>query len=643
MNQPLLKLSHISRLYRNGSETLRALDDINLEIHRGEFVAFIGQSGSGKSTLMNILGCLDRQDEGSYQINGQNVATLAADELATLRRDTFGFVFQRYNLMSNITALENVELPAVYAGVAKVERRERARSLLDKLGLGGREDFKPNQLSGGQQQRVSIARALINRPSIILADEPTGALDSQSGEDVMAILESLHQQGHTIILITHEKDIADRAERIIQIRDGKVIDDSGQMNANISDTLPAPMSGQQDLLSEFSESVKMAWRALRANLFRSVLTLLGVVIGVAAVVTMMAIGNGSRQEVIDQISSMGTNIISIMPGAPGNRPSGDIATLVRDDATLLSTLNGVTAVSPERSTRTTVRFGATDFRTSIEGIQPENATTQNRSVTSGRFISESDITTYAPVIVLGKTVVDTLFQEKDPLGEYVLVGNIPFEVIGVLDEKGANTFGSDQDSVGLVPLTTGFARLFGRQYLSTIQLQFENGVDPDSLMAQIRQSLIAQHGLEDFQVRSTSSLMEMATATQNTLTLLLGSVAAISLLVGGIGVMNIMLVNVTERTREIGVRMATGAKRRNILLQFNTEALVICGIGGVTGVLIGLLAGLALQATTATEVLFTAEPALLAFFSSVLTGLLFGFLPARKAANLNPVAALASQ
>lgn len=643
MNQPLLKLSHISRLYRNGSETLRALDDINLEIHRGEFVAFIGQSGSGKSTLMNILGCLDRQDEGSYQINGQNVATLAADELATLRRDTFGFVFQRYNLMSNITALENVELPAVYAGVAKVERRERARSLLDKLGLGGREDFKPNQLSGGQQQRVSIARALINRPSIILADEPTGALDSQSGEDVMAILESLHQQGHTIILITHEKDIADRAERIIQIRDGKVIDDSGQMNANISDTLPAPMSGQQDLLSEFSESVKMAWRALRANLFRSVLTLLGVVIGVAAVVTMMAIGNGSRQEVIDQISSMGTNIISIMPGAPGNRPSGDIATLVRDDATLLSTLNGVTAVSPERSTRTTVRFGATDFRTSIEGIQPENATTQNRSVTSGRFISDSDITTYAPVIVLGKTVVDTLFQEKDPLGEYVLVGNIPFEVIGVLDEKGANTFGSDQDSVGLVPLTTGFARLFGRQYLSTIQLQFENGVDPDSLMAQIRQSLIAQHGLEDFQVRSTSSLMEMATATQNTLTLLLGSVAAISLLVGGIGVMNIMLVNVTERTREIGVRMATGAKRRNILLQFNTEALVICGIGGVTGVLIGLLAGLALQATTATEVLFTAEPALLAFFSSVLTGLLFGFLPARKAANLNPVAALASQ
>lgn len=643
MKTPLLKLNHISRVFRNGSESLRALDDINLEIHRGEFVAIIGQSGSGKSTLMNILGCLDRQDEGDYMINGDNVATLPADELAVLRRDTFGFVFQRYNLMSNINALENVELPAIYAGVPKTERRDRASFLLNQLGLGDRQEHKPNQLSGGQQQRVSIARALVNQPSIILADEPTGALDSQSGEDVMAILEDLHKQGHTIILITHEKDIAERAERIVQIKDGRVIEDSGLVTSSFNDNKETVARGQQDLVSEFSESVKMAWRALRANLFRSILTLLGVVIGVAAVVTMMAIGNGSRQEVIDQIASMGTNIISVMPGAPGNRPSGDIATLVRDDAALLSTLDGVTAVSPERSTRTTVRYGATDFRTSIEGIQPENATTQNRSVSSGRYISESDIISYAPVIVLGKTVADTLFSDKDPLGEYVLVGNIPFEVIGVLNEKGANTFGSDQDSVGLVPLTTGFARLFGRQYLSTIQLQFSNEVDPDVLMEQIRQTLVQQHGLEDFQVRSTSSLMEMATATQNTLTLLLGSVAAISLLVGGIGVMNIMLVNVTERTREIGVRMATGAKRRNILLQFNTEALVICGIGGITGVLIGLLAGLGLQYITATEVVFTAEPALLAFFSSVLTGLLFGYLPARKAANLNPVAALASQ
>jgi macrolide transport system ATP-binding/permease protein len=644
MSNPLLRLHDVSKIYVSGESEVRALDQVSLDIHAGEFVAIMGQSGSGKSTLMNILGCLDRPSTGRYEVDGIDVATLSADDLASLRRDTFGFVFQRYNLLASATAAQNVELPAIYAGRSRLERAERARSLLAQLGLGARGDHRPNQLSGGQQQRVSIARALMNGADVILADEPTGALDSRSGEEVLALLSDLHAKGHTIILIKHDAAVAAHADRVIHIRDGKIVEDSGSRSADAQQA-SKQRGGAKSLawISELREAVKMALHSLRTNLFRSALTLLGVVIGVAAVVTMMAIGNGSKQEVMQRIESMGTNLLLVFPGAPGTRPSGDIATLVAADAEAIRDLPNVAMVSPERRTRATLRYGNLDYQSNITGVWPGYVETQNWQMASGSFINMDDVQSYSPVIVLGKTVADNLFQDGvDPVGKFVLVSNVPFEVIGVLASKGANAFGSDMDDAALVPLSTGFIRLFGKQYLNSINVKIAAADQTDATEAAIRELLRQRHGTEDFQVRSTSSLMETAASTQNTLTLLLGSVAAISLLVGGIGVMNIMLVNVTERTREIGVRMATGARANNILLQFNTEALVVCGIGGSIGVALGLFAGLVAQ-MFGTKVAFTATPAILAFTSAFATGLLFGYLPARKAAYMDPVVALASE
>jgi macrolide transport system ATP-binding/permease protein len=641
---PILELAGVSRLYTTGETEIRALDDVSLRIDAGEFVAIMGQSGSGKSTLMNIIGCLDRPSQGSYRVNGQDVTSLTNDERATLRRDMFGFVFQRYNLLASVSAAENVELPAIYAGRARRSRMERAQALLAKLGLGERTAHRPNELSGGQQQRVSIARALMNGAEVILADEPTGALDSRSGEEVLALLKQLHADGHTVILITHDQKVAEHAERVIDIADGRILDDSGPVGAGRQrPRLNAQRNEHVSWLPDLTEAVKMAMRSLRANLFRSALTLLGVVIGVAAVVAMLAIGNGSKQDVIQRIESMGSNLLLVFPGAPGTRPSGDVATLVTADAEALKEIPNVAVVSPERSTRATVRYGSLDYQTNITGIWPGYAATQNWKMAAGSFITQDDVRGYAPVIVLGQTVAKNLFPNgEDPVGRYVLVKSVPFEVVGVLAGKGANAFGSDMDNIALVPLSTGYMRLFGKQYLNSINVKVADVSQVDATQGAIERLVELRHGKVDFQVRSTSSLLETATATQNTLTVLLASVAAISLLVGGIGVMNIMLVTVTERTREIGVRMATGARTANILLQFNTEALVVCGIGGLIGVGLGFAAGMTAQAF-GMKVAFTAMPAVLAFFSAFATGLLFGYLPARKAANLDPVVALASE
>jgi macrolide transport system ATP-binding/permease protein len=644
MDTPLLSLRDVSKVYSNGDAEIRALDGVSLTIHAGEFVAIMGQSGSGKSTLMNLLGCLDRPSHGRYEVNGVDVASLDADQLAALRRDTFGFVFQRYNLLTTVSAAENVELPAIYAGRTRRSRMERAQQLLAQLGLGDRTHHRPNQLSGGQQQRVSIARALMNGAEVILADEPTGALDSRSGEEVLALLSELHAQGRTIILITHDAAVAAHAQRVIQIKDGRIVEDSGC--TDVPRTRGASRSSgalHPHWLADLAEAVKMALRSLRANLFRSALTLLGVVIGVAAVVTMLAIGNGSKQQVLQRIQSMGTNLLLVFPGAPGTRPSGDLATLVPEDAQAIGDLPNVVGVSPERRSRATLRFGNLDYQTSVTGVWPAYVDTQSWTMARGSFITDADVKSYAAVIVLGKTVADNLFPSgEDPIGKFVLVGNIPFEVIGVLAPKGANAYGSDMDDAALVPLSTGSMRVFGVRYLSTINVKLKSTADGDATQNAIVSLLMARHGVQDFQVRSTSSLLEAAESTQNTLTLLLGSVAAISLLVGGIGVMNIMLVNVTERTREIGVRMATGARTSNILLQFNTEALVVCGIGGLIGVVLGFAAGFVAQAF-GSNVAFTATPAILAFTSAFATGLLFGYLPARKAARMDPVVALASE
>ncbi len=642
---PLLELAGVVRTFRNGDNEIHALAGISLAVAEGEYVAIIGQSGSGKSTLMNILGCLDRPTEGRYAVRGVDVAEFDADELAELRRDTFGFVFQRYNLLSGASAAENVEIPAVYAGRSRRERVARAHDLLHRLGLGDRADHRPGQLSGGQQQRVSIARALMNDPAVILADEPTGALDTASGRDVLDLLDELHREGRTILLITHDATVAARAERIIHLSDGRMVaDEPGRIRTavtadRVGHRRPASRLG---LVAGFSEAVKMAFRSLRTNLFRTALTLLGVVIGVAAVVAMLAIGGGSKQDVMTRIQKMGTNLLLVRPGAPGIRASGDYASLLPADAEAIARLDNVAAVSPERQGGNTIRFGNVDYRTMIVGIWPGYAKARDWEVAEGTFIIDDDVKGYAPVVILGRTVARNLFPDQDPVGSYVLIKSVPFEVIGVLAGKGATPFGSDADDVALVPLSTALNRIFGRTYVNGITVQVTDAALMDQTQQAIETLLRDRHGTEDFQIRNTSSILETAIAAQNTLTILLGSVALISLLVGGIGVMNIMLVSVTERTREIGIRMATGARMQNILLQFNTEAVVVCGIGGMMGVALGFAVA-AVAAMFGIPVVYGAIPSLLAFACAFFTGLVFGFLPARKAARLDPVVALASE
>ena len=648
MTTALLSLRDIARHYGAGDTVVRALDGVTLNIQAGEYVAIMGQSGSGKTTLMNILGCLDRPTQGSYQVNGQEVSSLTRDEQAALRSRTFGFICQRYNLLESASAQENVELPAIYAGLHKAERAERAKGLLARLGIADRADNKPNALSGGQQQRVAVARALVNNPSVVLADEPTGALDSKSGAEVMALLSSLSAEGRTIIIITHDEKVASHAHRQIRIADGKVVSDERRKMPKVKKRKATPLQSQQATgeggpVDEMEEAVKMAVRALRVNLFRTILTLLGIIIGVASVVVMLAIGDGSKQKVMDQITAMGTNLLMVRPGAPGVRPSAELSTLTVEDAQAIAQLPNIRAVVGERSGSFTVRYGQVDASVSVNGTNPSMPSVNDWPTVEGSFMTEDDYRRMAPVAMIGQTVKTNFFPSgEDPIGKTILIKSIPFEIIGVMKAKGASPFGSDRDNVIFVPLTTGTVRLFGRSYLSGIVAQAIELAQIDQTEKDIQALVLERHRKEDFSVRNSASFIQMAAETQNTLKIMLGAVAAISLLVGGIGVMNIMLVSVTERTREIGVRMATGARTRDILLQFVTEAVVVCLTGGLLGVALGVGVALIVDAF-GTRTILSLPPILLAFTCAVSTGLLFGYLPARKAAFMDPVTALASE
>jgi macrolide transport system ATP-binding/permease protein len=576
---------------------------------------------------------------------GKEAANLSADELAALRRETFGFVFQRYNLLATATAGENVEIPSVYAGLPKQKRSQRANRLLQRLGMADRTDHRPAELSGGQQQRVAIARALVNDPPVILADEPTGALDSKSGDEVLVLLKELHAEGRTIILITHAETVAQHASRIVRIQDGQILEDSGVVRKETSSPVDTELNLKSavTLAASMHEALVTAWRSLRVNIFRTVLTLLGIIIGVAAVVAMLAVGEGSRQKVLDRISSFGTNLMLIRPGAAGIRNTGEIVTLVPEDAAAIRALPNIETALPERSGRMTVRFGNRDYQTSVQGTGEDFPKARDWKVAEGQFFNADDMKQYAPVVVLGRTVAKTLFPDGgEVVGNYVLLKNVPFLVIGVMSEKGASPNGSDQDDVIFTPINTGLVRLFGKSYLSSITIKVADAGDIVATQERVENLLRERHRTEDFSVRNMASFLQAAMETQDTFTLLLGTVAAISLLVGGIGVMNIMLVSVVERTREIGIRMATGARMRDILLQFNIEAAVVCAAGGLLGILVGVAAGMILR-YSGMSVIFSLTPAVLAFACASATGLIFGYLPARKAARLDPVVALASE
>jgi len=647
---PLIELKNIRKTYvTDGDVRVDALDGVSMSIYAGEFVAIMGASGSGKSTLMHILGCLDRPTSGEYLFAGQDVSQLDADALAYLRREAFGFVFQSYNLLATATAEENVEIPAIYAGLSQEARRERTSQLLESLGLGDRMTHRPSQLSGGQQQRVSIARALMNGGEIILADEPTGALDSKSGAEVMTLLEDLAAEGHTVILITHDASVAAHANRVIEIKDGEIIKDSGshKVPAIVNPELEVPdLHGKASyaLVSGLGESLRMAMRALKANVFRTVLTLLGIVIGVSSVVAMLAIGEGAKQRVVQQIGSMGTNLLVIRPQFNNARGRGPVATLTVQDADAIGDLPYVQAAMPDVQGSAVVRYGNIDF-------QPEtvNATTdalpivRSWPVARGIFFTEDDIRSYASVAVLGESVYEALFPDgDDPIGKYILIKDLPFQVIGVMSPKGGTSQGDDADNTVFVPLTTGMLRLFGQRFLRSITIAVSDLDQVDATQQAVLNLLEERHRTQDFRVRNMAELLETVTEAQNTLTIFLGSMAAISLLVGGIGIMNIMLVSVSERTREIGIRMATGARQRDILQQFLSEAIVVSAIGGVVGVVVGVGAGLTIQAF-GSPIAFTAAPMVLAFGCAAATGLIFGYAPARKAAKLDPVVALANE
>ncbi len=645
---PAIELENVTKTYRNGALAVEVLHGISLAIYPGEFVAIMGASGSGKSTLMNLLGCLDRPTTGTYRFMGEDVSGLAPDELARLRREAFGFVFQSYNLIGTATAVENVEVPAIYSGVPPRERHERAAALLASLGLSDRLRHRPSELSGGQQQRVSIARALMNGGSIILADEPTGALDSHSGEEVMRILEQLSQRGHTIILITHAREVARHARRIIELKDGLIVGDSGPGPAVPAGLTPPPAGAAaiaSSLVGEALEATRTALRALRANLFRTVLTLLGIVIGVGSVIAMLAVGDGAKRSVLDRMGTLGTNLLVVRPWSPTQRGwgSGSIATLVPADADAVAELPNVLAAVPEQGGSVTIRHGTSDYQTSATATAADYPIARAWPVVRGTFFSPTDVRTYSTVIVLGQTVAEAIFPPGvDPVGKHVLVNNVVFQVVGVMGVRGASPWGSDQDDVAFVPLTTGSLRLFGQRHLRSITVAVEDVGRIDATQDEVTALLQARHRATDFQIRNMAQIIETASETQNTLTILLGSIAAISLLVGGIGVMNIMLVSVTERTREIGIRMATGARMRNILQQFLTEALVVSLVGGLIGVAVGLAAA-AIIAAFDTPIEYSAGPVALAFGCAFATGLVFGFMPARKAARLDPVVALAAE
>ncbi len=642
---PLLELKTVSRTYMSGGEPMTVLKEVSLTIQNGEFVAIMGVSGSGKSTLMNIIGCLDKQSSGTYFIRGIEAASLNNDALAALRRDTFGFIFQRYNLMSDLSAVENVEVPSVYRGMPKTEREENATNLLQELGLGDRLQHHPNQLSGGQQQRVCIARALMNGGAVILADEPTGALDSKGGKEVMAILEKLHSQGHTIILVTHDNNIASYAHRIVRITDGAVTSDEQQQKAEASHQVKNEETGKdvKPGAAVLGEALKMALRSLMHNRMRTALTMLGIIIGVASVVALMAIGNGAKQDVLERIQAMGTDLLTIERGPPAVRASGEIVTsFLPEDLPFIASVPGVAMVIPETELSSLLRFGHQDLLVTAVGTGEDFPQLHDWQPQSGVFFSAEHVKRYSQVVTLGQTAAKNLFPNgTNPLGQYVLIGNAPFLVIGILSSKGSTPRGDDLDNSVWLPYTTAGARIFGQRFFKHIVVRVKPGADMKMVQDGLHTLLIKRHGKEDFNIRNMADTIAAANETQNTLTYLLAAIAVISLVVGGIGVMNIMLVSVTERTREIGIRMAIGARSFDVLFQFLTEAVMVCFIGGLAGVLVGIGGGLSVSAIAGWRVIFTIAPIAIAFTCAFLTGIIFGYLPARKAAQLDPIEALA--
>ncbi|MGF1902519.1 MacB family efflux pump subunit [Aliivibrio sifiae] len=670
MNEVLLEVSGLSRRFPAGDEELTVLNNVNLTIRRGEMIAIMGTSGSGKSTLMNILGCLDTPSEGAYLVNGQDTSSMNSEELAELRRDYFGFIFQRYHLLDDLTAIGNVEIPALYSAENKSSRQARAEQLLDRLGLADRMGHKPSQLSGGQQQRVSVARALINGGTVILADEPTGALDSHSGREMMNLLRELHQQGHTIILVTHDPKIAASAERVIEISDGEIVSDRTSENNNnttlnehaetdIPEASVPKISALEISIKEkqstnaftfkpfsvqwFSvvEAFKMSLSAMRSHRLRTFLTMLGIIIGIASVVSVVAIGNGSQAQVLSRIASMGTNTIEIKPGSGlGDRRAGRVRTLTASDADALKNLSFVDSVTPTVRANVAVRYGNEAVTAEVQGVGPDYFRVQGFEVAQGQLFDDESVDTLEQVAVIDNNTLNDLFPDGDVLGKVIFLGRLPVRIIAVTEAREMAFGNSDALNVWL-PYSTVNSRIYSQNYVNDITVRVSDEVSSTAAEQAIINLIKMRHGVEDFFTVNTDTVRENIEQTSSTMTLLISSIAFISLVVGGIGVMNIMLVSVTERTREIGIRMAVGARQTDILKQFLIEAVLVCLCGGALGIGLAYVVGAIISSTSSDlDMIYSTNSIVAAFICSTLIGVIFGFLPARNAAKLNPVDAL---
>ena len=649
----MIEIKNIRKTYRMGDQVVQALAGVTLTIEPGEFVAIMGPSGSGKSTLMHILGLLDVPDEGSYKLYGREVSQLSEDELAVLRRKAIGFVFQQFNLLARTSAVENVALPQLYSH-RKINLQKSAKHLGD-VGLESRIHHKPNELSGGQQQRVAIARALINDPRIILADEPTGNLDSKSGKEIMGILKALNEQGITVILVTHEEAVANNARRIIRMNDGLVQSDQRTTENQVirpkeEDIFHADsIGGLKPFLNEWIAHFNEGITALTANKVRSTLSMLGILIGVAAVIAMLALGRGARKSIEAQLASLGSNLLVLRHGAVRvngvSLDAGSVTRLTAEDAESIGTsFDEINKIAPTVNGKGQVTYQDKNWSTSIMGTVADYAPMRAYEPTIGRFFDDDENKKRLRVAVIGLTVVSQLFGDQDPIGEYIKINKVAFQVIGVLPEKGNNGF-RDGDDIIMIPLLTAMKRLLGKDYVDEIDMQVGNAGDMELVQSEVVDLMVKRHRIppsqtDPFQIRNMADVQAAQLESSKTMGWLLASIAAISLLVGGIGIMNIMLVSVTERTREIGLRKAVGARRGDILSQFLIEAMVVSLSGGVFGVILGCLITFALSSIAHWATSISLDAIVLSTFFSASIGIVFGIWPARKAAQLSPITAL---
>ncbi len=651
----LIDLRGASRVYRMGEVEVRALDAVDLRVGRGEFVAITGASGSGKSTLLDLLGCLDQPTSGEYFLGGRGVGSLEPEELAGIRNATVGFVFQSFHLLARTSALENVELPLLYRrpSVPARRRRELALAALERAGLVGHDSSLPSQLSGGEQQRVAIARAIVTDPQILLADEPTGNLDAKAAEGIMAVLQDLNRSGHTILVVTHEAAIADCARRVVRMRDGRIVADEAVAQRPATSASEeggaARRTRHEGRLSRIAERLPISIQALLRHRMRSFLTMLGVIIGVASILAMLALGSGASSSVQGAIASLGTDLIVVFPGAvtqSGARLFTDQSYLTADDAEAIAReCESVGAVTPVVATSGQIVAGETNWGTSIQGVGGQWPAIRTWSLAAGAFFTDADVTRNARVCVLGATVAENLFPAGTAVGQSVRIRKVPFQVVGVLERKGSNLMGRDQDDVVLAPYTTAMKQLIGTTKVRFIFVSARSDREIQKTRDEITLLMRQRHRIrpgqdDDFSLTSQEEISSRAQETSRTLSLLLACVAAIALVVGGIGIMNIMLVSVTERTREIGLRLAVGARPGQLMRQFVAEALTLAMAGGVLGVLLGVVASALLSRIEGWTTSVTAASIALGFGSAAAIGVLSGLYPARRASRLDPIRAL---